>query len=313
MGLFSIDFLDEYTDEALLEELKRVASLVSQGPLTQKSFQNCQPKVSVSTIRQRFGGWKNALTKAGIGERYAGGGITDKLRNQIGRRLSKDEVIAELKRVHRIVGTASLSANDFNPHSMISEETVYARFKSWPKALTAAGIPQYRKSPKHTDLQCFENLADTWSQLGRQPHYKEMLTEPSSISSKCYVRRWGTWRKALRAFVEWANSQDGGDEKQPVASLSEKSLPEFKSHRSVASEDCREVRPGLRFRVFQRDRFRCVLCGRSPATDLSVELHADHILAVALGGKTVFENLQTLCNKCNLGKSKLRMDPISPT
>jgi 5-methylcytosine-specific restriction endonuclease McrA len=35
-----------------------------------------------------------------------------------------------------------------------------------------------------------------------------------------------------------------------------------------------------------------------------VELHADHISPWADGGKTVLENLQTLCQNCNLGKGK---------
>ena len=72
-----------------------------------------------------------------------------------------------------------------------------------------------------------------------------------------------------------------------------------------AEEDRRQVGPRLRFRVFQRDRFRCVACGRSPATDLNIVLHADHVKPVALGGKTVSENLQALCESCNLGKGKL--------
>ncbi|MGH6770170.1 MAG: HNH endonuclease [Xanthobacteraceae bacterium] len=31
-------------------------------------------------------------------------------------------------------------------------------------------------------------------------------------------------------------------------------------------------------------------------------MHVDHILAFAKGGRTVLENLQTLCEACNLGK-----------
>src|ERR1035437_7497323 len=41
-------------------------------------------------------------------------------------------------------------------------------------------------------------------------------------------------------------------------------------------------------------RFRCVACGRSPATHMDFELHADHIVSVYDGGKATFENLQTL-------------------
>ncbi|MBS3113013.1 HNH endonuclease [Candidatus Woesearchaeota archaeon] len=55
----------------------------------------------------------------------------------------------------------------------------------------------------------------------------------------------------------------------------------------------------------KRDNFKCKNCGRSPAIDMSLILHVDHIKALANGGETVLENLQTLCSKCNIGKSDL--------
>lgn len=56
-----------------------------------------------------------------------------------------------------------------------------------------------------------------------------------------------------------------------------------------------------------RDNFSCVLCGCSPAKDPMIELHIDHIIPWVKGGETTFDNLQTLCSKCNLGKSDLDM------
>jgi len=41
----------------------------------------------------------------------------------------------------------------------------------------------------------------------------------------------------------------------------------------------------------------------------SVTLHADHIKPWSKGGETVIENLQTLCSKCNIGKSDLAKEP----
>lgn len=56
----------------------------------------------------------------------------------------------------------------------------------------------------------------------------------------------------------------------------------------------------LRYDIFKRDKFRCVLCGRT-AQD-GVKLHVDHIIPVSKGGKTTPSNLRTLCETCNLGK-----------
>ena len=71
------------------------------------------------------------------------------------------------------------------------------------------------------------------------------------------------------------------------------------------SKTKRDINLRLRFLVMKRDNFKCVVCGRSPAKDPEIELHIDHIIAWANGGETVFENLQTLCSLCNIGKSDL--------
>lgn len=57
----------------------------------------------------------------------------------------------------------------------------------------------------------------------------------------------------------------------------------------------------LRFKVLRRDGFRCVSCGKS-SIDIGVRLQVDHIRPYSRGGRTTINNLQTLCQDCNLGK-----------
>lgn len=82
------------------------------------------------------------------------------------------------------------------------------------------------------------------------------------------------------------------------------SLTEDIYHRTGESEPERNERdkmtPRLRWEILERDHFTCKACGRS-APD--VKLHVDHKIPIAMGGKTVTENLHTLCAACNLGKS----------
>lgn len=61
------------------------------------------------------------------------------------------------------------------------------------------------------------------------------------------------------------------------------------------------VTGGQRFRIFDRDDYRCLACGRSPEGD-DVVLHVDHIIPRSKGGSDGDDNLQTLCAECNLGK-----------
>lgn len=57
----------------------------------------------------------------------------------------------------------------------------------------------------------------------------------------------------------------------------------------------------MRYTILKRDGFRCQICGRT--ADDGVKLHVDHIIPVSKGGATVPENLRTLCETCNWGKS----------
>ena len=65
----------------------------------------------------------------------------------------------------------------------------------------------------------------------------------------------------------------------------------------------RRISDKLRYQVLKRDNFKCCACGASPAKNPAVELHIDHIIPWSKGGETTIDNLQTLCSKCNLGKS----------
>jgi len=227
MARFEIHFLDDRSDESLLNEVRRVAARYSGGNLTLSEFAKLSPKVSGRTLRQRFGTWGDVLERAGLAHLYAA-----------------------------------------------------------PK--------------RYTDEQCFENLANVWTHLGRCPKFLELKEPPSVISPDTYDSRWGTWRKSLKAFVDWADAEGANTAPEGDALLDESGPVGI-----VRSEaDRREVRPGLKFKVLMRDRFRCLACGRSPATHLNVELHADHIVSVHDGGKTTLQNLQTLCRDCNLGKGR---------
>ncbi len=55
----------------------------------------------------------------------------------------------------------------------------------------------------------------------------------------------------------------------------------------------------LRFSIYERDGHRCCKCGIS---DTDAKLEIDHIIPISKGGKSTYDNLQTLCHKCNVEK-----------
>lgn len=59
----------------------------------------------------------------------------------------------------------------------------------------------------------------------------------------------------------------------------------------------------LREQIKRRDGYKCVCCGASLEDEPHLLLEIDRIIPVFKGGKTLPENLQTLCWRCNRSKS----------
>lgn len=66
---------------------------------------------------------------------------------------------------------------------------------------------------------------------------------------------------------------------------------------SICRVERGKVTNKLRFAIYKRDGYRCRYCGRR--TD---DLEIDHIIPIAKGGKSTYNNLQTLCHRCNIRK-----------
>lgn len=64
--------------------------------------------------------------------------------------------------------------------------------------------------------------------------------------------------------------------------------------------EMRIVPPGMRLAVFERDGYKCKICGRDVSD--GVKLEVDHIVPFIKGGHTWPNNLCVLCFDCNRGK-----------
>jgi hypothetical protein len=137
--------------------------------------------------------------------------------------------------------------------------------------------------------------------------HDEMNNPPSRVGAKAYVRRWDIWRKALAAFVARVN-----DPTIPSDTLTPQAIPEKVILSRADARGPREIPLGLRYFILKSDNFRCVLDGRSLATERGVTLHVDHIVPWIKGGVTIASNLRTLCSDCNLGKGATTETEIYP-
>jgi HNH endonuclease len=102
--------------------------------------------------------------------------------------------------------------------------------------------------------------------------------------------------KMLEQFKKWyieiGNTEENVEEREKDLELLETSELDSYSF----------VRAGKWWAVLARDKWKCLSCGRSARED-GVLLEVDHIIPRSRGGSDDMINLQTLCKKCNIGKS----------
>ena len=207
--------------------------------------------------------------------------------------ISEKKLLDDLRRVALEYGQGKVSLPLYEKHGKYSFTTLTRRFGSWNEALKRANLA-INNEVRISDIRLFENLENVWVRLGKQPRRRDMVKPISQFSEGPYNNRFGSWNKALQAFIDYVNEVGAN----PESTIQEQ---DDKTSRRTS----RDVNLRLRFRVMRRDNFKCKNCGRSPATDPEVVLHIDHVVAWSKGGETEIENLQTSCSKCNLGKGTL--------
>lgn len=73
-------------------------------------------------------------------------------------------------------------------------------------------------------------------------------------------------------------------------------------------QKAKEKAAGSKFKVLNRDGFKCFYCGKS-SIDEDSRLVLDHVIPVTKKGHTGYDNLVTCCTECNSGKSSMVPQP----
>jgi hypothetical protein len=285
--------LNEYhrgvSSEEFVADLQRVAKIIGKDAVTMNEYAR-HGKYDPKTVHRRFGSWFSVLEKAGLN------------RTRTPLNVPSEELLEDLKRVAASLGKDTVTTDEYDVHGTYRSSTLQRRFGSWFSALDKAGLRRTRTLGV-TNEDYFGNLEKVWRTLGRQPKYGEMRKPSSAYCVGAYEDRFGSWRKALEAFVSYINSENPATEQtKEQVPRDESTCP---SDTLALPRTSRSVDLRKRFLVMRRDNFTCRLCGASPAKNIAVELEVDHIVPWSRGGETVIDNLQTTCKQCNQGKSNL--------
>ena len=219
---------------------------------------------------------------------------------------SDQELIDDMKLVASNLGRNNLTTREYDEFGKYTSGTIHRRLGSWTNALEKAGLT-VTVIRNRSDKELFENIERVWISLGRQPTDREMKQPLSNYSKNPYLTRFGTWRNALQAFVEFINSdhQEVNEDNKNQTDVSADKPTEkeivFK-HKTKRNPSER-----LKVQVLMRDGNKCRLCG---ITVTGENIHFDHILAWSKGGETTLENIQVLCETHNLAKGNVGYNDV---
>lgn len=222
-------------------------------------------------------------------------------------KISTETITNELEKAAKVFNYVAFGKRDFDKVANIHHATVVRQFGSWNSAISflkkhleAKRIELLpRKKGYFTEKDLFKEMERIWLLIGHRPSKDEWFVSNPKYSYATYRRYFNGWTNACLKFIEHKMGQEITDD---VLTPSE-TIKKDKNRIKYKPEDSRTIPLGIRLKVLSKDNFRCIFCGRSPATDIGVKLHIDHIVPFSKGGLTIIENLQTLCFDCNLGKS----------
>jgi hypothetical protein len=161
---FELRRLAEYSDAAILAELRRVAALVPDRAFLESDFEKLG-RVGRNTIRRRFGSWFKALETAGLAHRS-----TDQIKTR-GRhassRMSDDEILSALRELAVKLARTTLTKSDVLQHLPFSDEILRKRWGTMRAAFEAAGLEATTLGRRYTDEERFGRILAAHRCIGK--------------------------------------------------------------------------------------------------------------------------------------------------
>ena len=279
------------SNDTLLDDLRSVARSLGKDYVTKDEY-NERGRWCTATFQKRFGSWCKAHELAGL----------RKIKNCD---VTAEDCLADIERVAEKLGKTTLSSHEYERYGKFNRDMIRKRCGSWKAAVERLGIIPCPLGQRISDEDLFQNLERVWEALGRQPRSTDFVKPLSRYSYPVYPNRFGSFRKALEAFVASFESREPGQFEVHAKEDTDGSASVAAPTRHRTS---RTISWRMRFLVMRRDNFKCCICGASPALNPGTTLVIDHVVPWTAGGETVVENLQTLCEPCNGGKSNLAMN-----
>ena len=187
--------LNEYhrniSDEDFIEDVIETAKKLNKATITTEEY-DIHGKYHSSTLIRRFSSWKKVLELS----------LLETKGHNFKFNYSDEEIVADLLRVASIYKKSTLTNKEYSKYGKCHAGTLIRHYGTWNTVLELAGLKSVlNRNFNNEDL--FEEIERVWTLLGRQPTATDIKNGVSKYSLNSYVRRFGGWRAALQAFVDF--------------------------------------------------------------------------------------------------------------
>lgn len=159
---FEIDFLEEYTQTALVDELKRIQRIIGEKPITKKDIDK-YGRAAWSTYFRKFGSFSNALKAAGLKSSRIMNPKTDDMMRA---------VIELWTKTLETEGRRPLMSDLKKYGIPYSQDTYRRKFGNWRKVLITA----YNSVDKQVDDIAHENQSNKSQTKNRTKTAREEIS-----------------------------------------------------------------------------------------------------------------------------------------
>ena len=171
----------KYTDEDLIEELKRVRDEYCNGEKPNFSDMEDYGDISTVTFQRRFGSWSNAL-------------------EQIDYNTKREKLIEEMKRLsEEMLDGKRPKQKHMIKYGKYSKSQYYTVFGSWKESVKAAGF-EARSSKIYEEelVEEIQRVSDEYFNSEPPKFYEWVNNDDTKFSATAYVNRFGDWTTTLK-------------------------------------------------------------------------------------------------------------------
>lgn len=236
------------SDDELINDIKNISNKLNCKELTTSRY-NTYGKYHSSAICRRFGSWNKALEKANL-----------KIKKEQRYQITKDELVQDIKLTAKKLNKDTMFYSEYQKYGKYSIKPILRVFGSWSNALYECGFTQTGFNRNISDLELFKDIEQMWTKKGSQPTTSDVRKGLSRYGLNTFCRRFGGWNNAMKAFTEYINSDFINNDYEKEL-LDNEIKPNSKQGLYNKRKTSRNINLRLRFKVFQRDNFKCCICG----------------------------------------------------